>query len=151
MARNLWKRSVVLTSSGGPGTTPMTTRDKRINMVGARRVGRGASSAFEAGKATPGITPPTGAGLLPGGPSGSPYWSVDAGAIPSDPDDDIFTLVWDAMTLSLALVLDALTLRLRLPPTQDLLQGTSWELGMAGLVLRRTGIWCAPVEQDKGG
>ena len=120
-------------------------------MAGARRLGGAASAIFDAGKATPGITPPKGVGLVPGEPPCSPEWSTDAGATPSDPDDDILTLVWDALTLSLALVLDALTLRLRLPPTQDLLQGTRWELGMAGLVLRRTGIWCAPVEQDNGG
>ena len=124
IARNVWMRSAVLKSSGGAGTTPTTTRYKRINMVGASRLGRGASPALHAGKATPGILPPTGAGIVPGGPPYSPEWSTDAGTTPSDPDDDIFVLVRYALTWSLPLTRDVLTLCPRPPPTTDLLQGT---------------------------
>jgi len=132
MARNCWKRSAVLTSSGGTGTTPTKTRYKRTNMAGARRLGGGASPAFDAGKATPGITPPTGAGIVPGGPPCSPEWSTDAGATPSDPGDDFLALVRDALTVSLALVRDALTLCLRPPQTPDLLQGDKVRTGDGG-------------------
>jgi len=54
---------------------------------------QGASPAFDAGKATPGMTPPTGAGLVPGGPPCSPELSTDAGATSPDPEDDILALV----------------------------------------------------------
>ena len=151
MDRIFWRRSAVLTSSGAASTTPKTTRHKRTNTAGARRLGGGVSPAFDAGKATPGITPPTGAGIVPGGQPCSPEWSTDAGATLSDPEEDILALVGDALTLSLALVRDALTLCPRPPPTPDLLQGTRWELGMVGLVISPTGIRCAPVERDKGG
>jgi len=86
----------VLTSSGGAGTTPTTTRYRRTNMVGARRLGGGASPAFDSGKATHGRTPRTGAGLVPWGPPCSPEWSTNAGTISPGPDDDILVLVWDA-------------------------------------------------------
>jgi len=78
-----------------------------------------------------------------------------------DPDDDILTLVRDALLLPLTLARDALLLPLALdrdalllcrlpPPRPDLLQGTRWGLGLMGLVLGPTGIRRAPVEQDKG-
>ena len=141
----------MLTSSDGAGTTPTSTRYRRTNMAGDRRLGGGASPGFAEGKATPGMTPPTGAGLVPGGPPCSPEWSTDAGPTSTDPDDDILALVWDAFILPLALVWEALPLYLQPPPTPDLLQGTIWELGMVGLVRGPTGIGCAPVEQDKVG
>jgi len=141
----------VLTSSGGAGTTFKTTPYKRTDMAGARVLGGGASPAFDAGKTTPRITPPTGAGLVPGWPPCSPGWSKDAGATLSDPDEDMLVLVRDALTLSLALVRDALTFCLRPPPTPDLLHGKRWELGMVGLVMCPTGIRCATVERDNGG
>jgi len=90
-------------------------------MAGARRLGGGASPGFAAGKATPGMTPQTGAGLVPGGPPFSPEWSIDAGATSTDPDDDILALVWDALILPLALVWDAFPLCLQPPPRPDLL------------------------------
>jgi len=90
-------------------------------MVGARRLGGGASPGMAAGKATPWMTPPTGAGLVPGGPPCSPEWSTDAGATSTDPDDDILALVWNAWILPLALVWDALPLGLQPPPRPDLL------------------------------
>ena len=103
-------------------------------MAGARRLGGAASAIFDAGKATPGITPPKGVGLVPGEPPCSPEWSTDAGATPSDPDDDILALVRETLTLFLTLTRDALTLYPRSPPTPELLQGTRWELGMVDLV-----------------
>jgi len=126
----------MLTSSGGAGTTPTTTRYKRTNIVGARRVGGAASTVLDAGKVTPRIIPPTGGGIVPGGGPCFPEWSTDAGTVPSDPDDDILTLVRDALTLTF--VRDALTLCPRPAPTPDLLQGTRWDLGMAGLVMGAT-------------
>jgi len=141
----------VLTSSGGAGTTPTKTLYRRTNMAGARRLGGCASPGFVAGKATPGMTPPTGAGLVPGGPPCSPECSTDSGATPKDPDDDILALVLDAFILPLAFVWDALPFYLRPPPRPDLLQGTRWELGMVGLARSPTGIRCTPVEQDKVG
>jgi len=103
-------------------------------MAGARRLGGAASAIFDAGKTTPGITPPKGVGLVPGEPPYSPEWSTDAGATPSDPDDDILALVWETLTLFLTVTRDALTLYPRSPPTPELLQGTRWELGMVDLV-----------------
>jgi len=50
----------VLTSSGGAGTTPTTTRYRCTGMAGARRLGEGASPGLAAGQATPGMTPQTG-------------------------------------------------------------------------------------------
>jgi len=151
MARSPWRRSDVLTSSGGAGTTPTATRYRRTYMAGARRLGGGASPGPAAGKATPGMNPPTGAGLVPGGPPCSPEWSTDPGATSADPEDDILTLVRDTLFLPFALDWDALPL-CRLPPARpDLLQGTSWGLGMVGLVRGPTRTRCAPVEQDKMG
>jgi len=97
------------------------------------------------------MTPPTGAGLVPGGPPCSPELSTDPGATSTDPDDDILNLVRDALILPLALDWDALPLRRPSPPRPDLLQGTRWGRGMVGLVRGPTGIGCAPVEQDKVG
>ena len=85
------------------------------------------------------------------GPLCSPEWSTKAGATFSDPDDDILALPRDALTLSLALVRDALSLCLRPPPTPDPLQRRSWELGMVDLVRGPTGQRCAAVEQDRVG
>jgi len=75
---------------------------------------------------------------VPGGPPCSPEWLSDAGTTPSNPDDDILALVLDALTLSLSLTRDALTVFQRPPPTPDLLHGTRWELGMVGLMLGPT-------------
>ena len=120
-------------------------------MAGARRLGEGESPGPAAGKATPGMTPPTGARLVPAGPPCSPEWSTDPGATSTDPDDDNLTLVSDASILPLALVWNALPL-CRLPPTRpDLLRGTRWGLGIMGLLRGPTGTRCAPVEQDKVG
>jgi len=121
MARNPWRRSDVLTFSGGAGTTPTTTRYRRTSMAGDRRLGGGASPSIAAGKATPGRTPPTGAGLVPGRPPRSPEWSTDTGATSTDPDDDIVTLVGDALILPLALDWDAFPFCLPPPPRPDLL------------------------------
>ena len=151
MARNPWRRSDLLTSSGGAGTTPTAIRYRRLNKAGGIRLGAGASPGPAAGQATPGMTPPTGTGLVPAGPPCSPEWSPDPGATSTDPDDDILTLDRDALLLPLALDRDALPLDQLPPPRPDLLQGTRWGLGMMGLVLGPTGIRCAPVEQDKGG
>jgi len=49
MAKNCWKRSAVLKSLGCAGTKPITSRHRRTNMAGARRLGGGASPAFDAG------------------------------------------------------------------------------------------------------
>jgi len=82
MTMNCWRRSAVLTPSGGAGRTPTKTLYKRINMAGARSFGGSASPVFDAGKATPGITSPTGVTLVPGGPPCSPESSKDAGDTP---------------------------------------------------------------------
>ena len=129
----------MLPSSGGAGKTPTTTRYRRTNMAGARRLGGGAWFGLAANKATPGMTPPTGAGLVPVGPPCSPEWSTDPGATSTDPDDDILTLVRDALIFPLALDWDALPLCRLPPPRPDLLQGTRWGLGMVGLVRGPTG------------
>jgi len=97
------------------------------------------------------MTSPTGAGLVPGRPPCSPEWSTDPGATSTDPDDEIFNLVRDALILPLALDWDALPLCRLPPPRPDLLQGTRWGRGMVVLVRGPTGIRCAPVEQDKVG
>ena len=88
---------------------------------------------------------------MPGERPCSPEWLTDTGGAPSDREDDILALARDALTLSLALVRDALKLRLRPPPTPDLLQGTRSELGKVALVMGPTGIRCAQVGQDKLG
>jgi len=111
----------VLKSSGGAGTTPTTTRYRRTNIAGARRLGGGVSPGFAAGKSTPGITPRTGAEIVPGGPPCSPEWSADAGATSADPDDDILALVQDALIFPLAFDWEALPLRVPPPPRPDLL------------------------------
>ena len=139
----------MLLSSGGAGTIPTTTRYRRTNMAGARRLGGGASPGLAAGKATPEMTPPTGAAIVPEELSCSSEWSTDAGATFTDPEDDILALVWDALILTLALVWDALSLYLRPPPMPDLLQGSRWELGIVVLVSGPMGIMCAPENQDK--
>jgi len=111
----------MLTFSGGAGTTPTTTRSRRTNMAGARRLGGGASPRLAAGKATPGMTPPTSAGLVPGGPPCSPEWSTDPGASSTVTDDDILDVVGDAFIVPVALVWNALPLHLPPPPRPDLL------------------------------
>jgi len=151
MDRNPWRSSAVLTSSSGAGTAPTKTRYRRTCLARSRRLGGGASPGFAVGKATPGMTPPTGAGLVPGGPPCSPEWSTDAGATSTDPDDDILGLVWDALIFPLALVWDALPWYLQPLTTPDLHQGTRWELGMVSLSRGSTGIRWARVEQDKVG
>jgi len=143
---NCWRRSAVLTSSCGAGTTQITTGHKRTNTAGAKRLGGAASPVFEATKAGPGMTSQTGVGLVPGGPPCSPEWSIDAGATPSDAYNDILAFDRDALALDRdALALDrdssaldwgGVTLYPRSPPAPHLLQGLRWELGMVGL---RTG------------
>jgi len=100
------------TSSGGAGATPTATRYRRNNKAGGMRLGAGASPGPAAGKATPGMTSPTGTGLVPAGPPCYPVWSTDPGATSTDPDDDMLTLVRDALLLPLASDRDALELGL---------------------------------------
>jgi len=111
----------MVTSWGGAGTTPTTTRYRRTSVAGARRLGGGASPGLDAGKATPGMTPPTSAGFVPGGPPCSPEWSTNPGATSTDPDDDILDLVGDALILPVASLRDALPLHRPPPPRPDLL------------------------------
>ena len=97
---------------------------------GRQGLGGASSPIFDAGEATPGITPPTGVGLVPCGPPCSPERSTDAGPTPSDPEEDILALDRDTLTMTR----DALSFCPRSPPTPDLFQGTRWEQGMVGLV-----------------
>jgi len=111
---------------GGAGTKPTATQKRRANISGAKRLGGAASPVSDAGRATRRMLPPPVVGLAFGGAPCSPEVSPDAGAKPSNADDDnlllcpgVLTLHRDVFTLYRDVWLDP-----RPPPTPDPLRGT---------------------------